>query len=128
MSNSRGGFVLLEAIAALMIVSVTGIAVLAALGTQMRASESAHTVLQADALARDRLARLELLDEADLSFIPDSLSRGQFAPPLDRFSWHVQATRTSNERGLFDVNVTIEWDDGRGVVATRFYRPERNAR
>lgn len=126
--SGRSGFVLLEAVAALMIVSVTSVAVFGALGAQMRGAERAAAMLEADALARDRLTRMELLNARDLSFLPDSIARGTFAPPLDRYRWTIRAQSVSNERGLFDASVKIEWDEGSHVVATRLYRPERGAR
>lgn len=126
--SARNGFVLLEAVAALMIVSVTSVAVFGALGTQMRGAERAAAMLQADALARDRLARMEMLDARELAFLPDSMARGAFTAPLERYRWTARAQRVSNERHLYDASVTIEWDDGAHDVATRLYRRERGAR
>ncbi len=104
-------------------VSVTAIAALAALGGEMRTAEQARQAIEASTLAGDRAARIALLGRDDVVRLPDSLRRGTFPPPFDRFRWRAD-TRAADEPELFEVVITVEWDAGMYEFQTLLYRPE----
>ena len=126
--SKREGFVLLEAVAALMIVSVVGIAVLGMLGGQFHASSQAEATLVADALLRDRLDRLELMSAGELAPISDSLRQGKFSPPYDGYTWSIRVDQIGSVKSIFDASVTVAWRDGSVTAATRVFRPGRQTR
>lgn len=126
MSESRspeGGFTLLEAVVAVAIVGAASVSVLAAFGGELRAAERARTGLEAEALASDRLAVLRLQSTERLSALPDSVTRGHFAPPLDQYRWEMVVRPSFGTRDLYDAAVTVTWDVGKYTLRTRLYRP-----
>lgn len=115
--RSRRGIVLLEAIAALLVIGLTSAAALELFGAHLRAASRASALVTAVALAQDRLTAVRLTDTERLLRLPDSLARGQFAPPLDAYRWHATVERARNE-ALFQIAVTVTWDGGSYVLAT----------
>lgn len=115
--HSRRGIVLLEAIAALLVIGLTSAAALELFGAHLRAARRASALVTAVALAQDRLTAIRLTDVERLSRLPDSLAHGQFAPPLDAYRWRATAERARNE-ALFEIAVTITWDGGSYALAT----------
>ncbi|MEX2282341.1 MAG: hypothetical protein WEE89_07645 [Gemmatimonadota bacterium] len=127
MRADRRGFVLLEAVAALLIVSTAGIAVLAMVAAQLRVRAAAEELLVADALARERLLRFETMSRAELEPLADSLSRGVFLPPFTGYRWQTTVDRQADEPDLIDLEIVIDWDGGSHRVQARMYRPARKA-
>ncbi len=123
--SNRNGFTLLEAVVALAILAVTGVAALSALGAELRAAGRSNHALEAAALAQDRLARLRLLSGEELEPLADSLRHGDFAAPFEAYAWRASASGVSDEPGLFDVSVVVSWADGLYELKTRAYRPAR---
>jgi type II secretory pathway pseudopilin PulG len=81
------GFVLLEAVVALVILSLFGLALLSAVSAQVRTADKANTLLVARFLADDRLTALQLLDHEGLARLPDSrpaASRRRWRPTRGR--------------------------------------------
>jgi type II secretion system protein I len=124
MPASRG-FALLESVIALAIVGLIGVAALSSMSAQSRTADRARHAVDAEALAEYRLASLQLLSADELSPLPDSLSRGRFAPPFDRYAWRASVRPTSDEDGLYELTVKVEWGDGSFSLATQVYRPDR---
>ncbi len=110
-AERRRGFVLIEAVVALAILSLVGLALLQATGTQLRAASKAKVLLTEQALAGDRIGALRLLSYDDLRKLPDSLATGAFPPPFDEFTWTAQVDSIKGEYDLFGAQVTIA---GRG--------------
>jgi prepilin-type N-terminal cleavage/methylation domain-containing protein len=123
--SNRNGFTLLEAVVALAILVVTGVAALSALGAELRAAGRSNHALEATALAQDRLARIRLLSSEEMELLPDSLRRGDFAAPFEGYAWRASARGVSDEPDLFDVAVVVSWADGLYELKTRAYRPAR---
>ena len=119
----RRGFSLLEAVAALAIVGASAAALLGASASELRSDGRVEHVLAADALARQRIAVLRLLPHAELRRLPDSLARGAFAPPLERYRWRAAAAPVDGAPDLFALRVAIAWDGGELAVETRHYAP-----
>jgi type II secretory pathway pseudopilin PulG len=115
--RSRRGIVLLEAIAGLLVIGLTSAAAMELFGTHLRAARRASALVSAVALAQDRLAAIRLADAAQLPRLPDSLARGQYAPPLDGYRWRAMVVRVRAEP-LLQIGVTVEWDGGSYTLAT----------
>ncbi len=115
--RSRRGVVLLEAIAALLVIGLTSAAALELFSAHLRAARRASALVTAVALAQDRLAAIRLSDAEQLTRFPDSLARGQYAPPLDAYRWRATVQRARDE-ALFQIGVTIMWDGGSYALST----------
>ncbi len=121
--RDKRGFTILEAVIALAIVGLAGVAALEALGGELRAADRARSVSTAAALAQDRLAAIAIVPALDLSPLADSLARGAFPEPFADHRWSVTVRPVMGEADLYDVAVSVT---GRGTdysVTTRLYRP-----
>ena len=123
MTHASRGFTLLEAAVAMTIIAIVGVAALAAFGADLRAASRAHEALPAAALARERLATLNLVAANELRRLPDSLARGTFVKPLDTYAWRASVKEVRGEPALVELTVRIEWAGGAYVVTERRYRP-----
>ena len=121
--RSRAGFTVLEAAVALAIIGMTAVGVIGAFGADLRGAERARDQLTATSLAQSQLARLEIADARELSSLPDSLARGTFAPPLDRYRWTAGSAAVPGEPDLYELRVAVEWTDGRAELRSRRFRP-----
>ena len=123
----RSGFTILEAAVALVIVGMVAVAMLSAFASQARAAEQVRRGRELVALARHRLAHVELLAAEELDVLPDSLARGRFDPPFERYEWSATARSVPGEAELVDVHVEIRSADGAYDLRTRLYRARRRA-
>ena len=122
-AHDESGFSLLEAVVALMIVGTASVSALAAFGAELRTTDRAARALEARALADDRLARLRLTSNAELAPLADSLRHGRFAPPFEAYQWDATSRNVREREGVFEVSVTVRWEDGAYAETTRLYRP-----
>ena len=120
--RARAGFSLLEAVVALAIVGVTAVAALASVGAELRAAGDARTMLEAEALAVHQLSTIEMLTAEQLQRIPDSLARGQFDAPFERYRWTASSEPVLGEEGLTEVRVDIVWEGGSLPLRTLLFR------
>jgi type II secretory pathway pseudopilin PulG len=121
--NTRGGFVLLEAVVALAIIGLFAVGLLAATGAQVRTSNKGETLLTARALAQDRMTSLRILDYEELADIPDSLKAGVFPAPFEAYSWSATVSPVKDEYDLFDVLVTVSSGDDAYPLRTLIHVP-----
>ena len=121
-TRRRAGITLFETVVALTIVGLTSVAAMAAVGTELRAAERARRALEAEALATQRAAQLDLLTDEELTFLPDSIEEGRFDPPLDGYRWHTAVRPVETEPGVFDVTLRVTWTDGAYALRTRAFR------
>ena len=121
-TRARPGFSLLEVIVALAIVGVTAVGALASVGAELRAAEDARTALEAEALAVHRMSTLEMLSAEQLQRIPDSLARGQFDPPFERYRWTARSEPVLGEEGLTEVDLEVQWEGGSFPLRTLLFR------
>jgi len=122
-AESRRGFTLLEAVAAMMIIGVVSAGALSAFAADLRAADRAQRMLPAAALAQDRLSGLETSGPELLEALPDSLARGRFTAPFDDYSWTASAHRLRALPGLIEVKINISWDAGSFALLERRYEP-----
>lgn len=113
--RARPGISLFEAVTALAIVAVTAIAALSSVAAEMRTADYARRALVAEALATERQVFLNLLADRDLLNLPDSVASGQFEWPFDTYLWSTTSNPHAEYAGLYDINVTVSWVDGRNV-------------
>lgn len=123
--RAEAGFTILEAVIALAIVGLAGVSALEAVGGELRTADRAIEAYTVAALAQDRLAMVSLVSPRAMSPFPDSLARGTFGEPFERFRWTAKVEPVSGARELYDVTVTITGGGGRPdyTLATRLYRP-----
>ena len=117
-SSRRRGFVLLEAVVALLVVGLAAAGSLELIAAHLRAAARQPVLLTATALAQDRLAAIRLLEPAALRRLPDSLASGRFPSPFEAFRWRATSA-PSVEQNLYDVRVHITWADGGYTLASR---------
>jgi hypothetical protein len=68
---------------------------------------------------------MELLNDRELEALPDSVEKGKFVPPLDEYTWKTTSTPVSQQAGLYDVRISIDWPTGSYSVKTYLYRTPR---
>lgn len=132
--RARRGSSLFEAVAGLAVVGIVTASALGATGAEMRTAARARQALEVEALATARLDLLSLTTDRELQSLPDSIGRGTFDAPLDRYRWRTTVTPVAEEPGLYAVQVEVLWDDGvrafvlgegrdaRYVLRSRLYR------
>jgi prepilin-type N-terminal cleavage/methylation domain-containing protein len=116
------GFTLLEAVAALAILGLAGVAALEAIGGELRTADRARTAAIESALAQDRLAVLTLLPLRELQPLADSVAGGTFPGPFEDYEWTATVRPRFGERDLYDVTVEVFNQTTRYDIATRLYR------
>jgi type II secretory pathway pseudopilin PulG len=121
-TRARRGISLLEAVVAIAIVGMTSVGALEAVGGDMRTAERARRAIEAEALATSRLQFMDLMTDRELQALPDSVEKGTFAAPLNEYSWKTTSTPVSEQAGVYDVRVTVEWPNGSYMVRSYEYR------
>ena len=112
-TKRRTGFVLIEAVLALAIISLFALALLSMVGAQTRAADRGSVLLVARALAEDRMMAVQLLDYEALIDLPDSIAAGTFPEPFHEFSWSASAKPVDDEYDLFNTEIIVT---GRGYT------------
>jgi type II secretory pathway pseudopilin PulG len=120
--RARAGITLLEAVAAVAIVGLTAVSALESVGGDMRTAEKAKRATEAEALATSRLDFMDLLNDRELQALPDTVEKGTFPAPLNEYTWKTTSTPVSEQAGVYDVRITIEWKTGSYAVQTYAYR------
>ena len=113
----RHGFVLLEAVVALLVIGLVSAAALDLVSAHLRAAARQPALLTAAALAQDRMTALQFLPEEELRRLPDSLARGDFPAPFAGYRWRATTTRSRDE-SFYDLRVEIESSVGRYALAS----------
>jgi type II secretory pathway pseudopilin PulG len=123
--RAKRGITLFESVAALTIVGLVAISAMETVGAEMRTAERARRALEVEALATQRLDFMELLTDQELQVIPDSVAAGQFDVPLDEYSWAVESSPVAEQPGVYDIALTINWENGSYPIRTKMYRRPR---
>src|SRR5688572_618696 len=124
-SRDRRGITLFESVAALTIVGLVAISAMETVGAEMRTAERARRALEVEALATQRLDAMDLLSDQELQTIPDSIASGQFDAPLEEYAWSVESTPVAEQPGVYDIALTITWENGSYPIRTKMYRRPR---
>lgn len=114
----RRGFVLLEAVVALVVVGLCAAAALELFASHLRAAALGPERLTVAALAQDRVTAIRLLEPRQLRHLPDSIARGQFPAPFAGYRWRA-AVAPSMEDDLYDIRVDISGPDGTYAISGR---------
>ncbi|HUG26107.1 hypothetical protein [Piscinibacter sp.] len=123
-TSARRGFVLMEAVVALAIISLISIALLATTASQVRTADKAALLLTARALADDRMATLRMMSYDELVDVPDSLLAGTFPAPFTDYSWRMEVAPVDDEYELFSVAVAVDVFDESFVLRTLLHEPQ----
>lgn len=121
-AGDRRGITLFETVAAMVIVSMTAISALAAVGGELRTAERARRAVEAAALADARLDFMDLMTDQQLQALPDSVKKGQFDPPLNEYGWTTAVDPDPEQSGVYDVTIAITWPQNSFVVHAAQYR------
>ena len=122
-SHTTRGFTILEAVVALAIVGLSGVAALEAVGGETRSIDRSREAYITSALAQDRLAAVTILPPEDLNPLPDSLARGTFPEPFRDYRWTVTFEPVPGQRDLYDIAVVVTGARSDYTVTARLYRP-----
>lgn len=114
----RHGFVLLEAVVALLVVGLVAAAAVELIGADLRAATRQPALLTATALAEERLATVRLLGDEQLPRIPDSLASGRFPAPFTAYRWRSSVARAHDEE-VYDIRVEVRWPEGSYTLVGR---------
>lgn len=110
--RARAGVTLFEAVAAMAIVAVISVSALSAVGGEMRTATRAQRAIEVEALATSRLDFLALMSDQQLQNLPDSVAKGTFDAPLDKYQWVTTTTPLATQAGIYDVRIQVAWKDG----------------
>lgn len=125
-AERRAGFVLLEAVVALAILGLFTLALLSATAGQVRTAANAGELMNASALAEDRLMSIRLLEYDGLTDPPDSLLAGTFPPPFEAYRWTATVEEMEDEYDLFGVDVVVVGPSQIYPLRTLVHRPRPN--
>lgn len=117
---------LLEAVVTLAILGLFTLALLSATAGQVRTAANAGELLNASALAEDRLMSIRLLEYDGLTDPPDSLLAGTFPPPFETYRWTAAVEEMEDEYDLFGVEVVVSGPSQVYPLRTLIHRPRPN--
>jgi type II secretory pathway pseudopilin PulG len=120
----RGGFVLMEAVIALAIISLIAVALLGATAAQVRTADKGALLLVAQSLADERMATLRALGWFELSELPDSLAAGTFPPPFHEYAWQAEVAPVDGELDLFSLGVRVTVADEAYTMRSLIHEPQ----
>lgn len=117
-NEARRGFMLLEAMVALLVIGVMSAAALELFAAHARSAARVPPLVVATELAREQVTAIRLLRLDRSTPLPDSLAHGTFAPPFSAYRWRA-SLGYSTDVALQDIHVEVEWPDGRYALDTR---------
>lgn len=120
--TNRRGVTLFETMIAFLVVGLVATSAMEAVSAEMRGAERARRALETQALASSRLDFLQLLTDADLQALPDSVESGEFEAPMNEYAWHMTSDPDQDQPGVYHVAITVTWPGNAYVVRTSVYR------
>ena len=120
---TRRGFTLLESVVALLVITTVATAALQAYAAEANAVRRARLLAPALAIARERLARVDVAGADALRAMPDSLARGAIDAGGISYEWRVTREPVRGELDLYTVRASVRWLDDSVALMTRLYRP-----
>src|SRR5690606_14604623 len=107
-----GGFSLLEALVALLLLGLVALTCLRVFGVALRGQGRTREHLEAVALAERRMAELALLPPDSIAAY-DGEPRGDVFPsPFERYRWRALLRRVDGAPALVQAAVLVEWPRG----------------
>jgi type II secretory pathway pseudopilin PulG len=120
---TRDGFMLLEAVIALVIIALFGVGLLATMGAQVRTADRGVVLLTGRALAEDRFMAIQMLGNEEIKDFPDSLAAGVFPEPFEDFTWTATVEPVGEEYDLFATSITVSAFGYSFVEKSMLHRP-----
>ena len=121
----EGGFTLLEALVALLVVGLGIVGAVEAASRALRTQAGVGRRAEAAALADERLSALSLLPRDSLAACCDA--RWRTVRLDDRRSRRRSEVAEAEDDGLWRARVEVAWGDGSFRVETLLYRPDRRS-
>jgi type II secretory pathway pseudopilin PulG len=116
-SDRRRGFMLLEALVALLAIGTVSAAALELFAAHVRAATRAPALVVATALAHERLTTIRLLHLERGMRLPDSLAQGTFEAPFTQYRW--RSTIRYSAAALQDIQVRVDWPGATYALESR---------
>ncbi|HEX6745866.1 MAG TPA: type II secretion system protein [Longimicrobium sp.] len=119
----RGGFTLIEAVVALLIVALALVPLLGAARQALRSEARVGPAREAVALAEMRMEELSLLPVDSLAaYLSPRAER--FPAPYGRFIWHALLRGETESPALVRAAVVVDWTGGSYSLETTFHRTD----
>lgn len=122
--HGEHGFTLIEALVAMVVMSLAIVTMAAATSHAMRAEAASLDHLLAATLADARMNEIASLPLAGLRQFADPRS-GRFGDGNERFTWTASVVRTPDSTHLFRALVRVTWSGGSVEVASVLHREPR---
>jgi prepilin-type N-terminal cleavage/methylation domain-containing protein len=119
----RGGFTLIEAVVALLVVAVALVPLLGAARQALKGEAKVGPAREAVALAEARMEELSLLPADSLAAYL-APREGRFPAPYERWSWHALMRTEPQSPALIRAAVVVDWPGGTYSIETTFHRRE----
>ena len=103
--NARGGFTLVEVLAAMVLIGVVLPIAMTAVSNALHVASVARHSAEAARLAQSKLEELQLSGDSLAS------GGGDFGQDYPRYKWTSQVGTSANEYGLVEVRVFVTWLD-----------------
>lgn len=120
---NRRGVGLLEAIVALAILSLAGIAAIAGAAAQTTTAQRARLHLQASVLADYRMEQIRLLTPQELARIQQEPLYGRFEAPHGAYTWEVAVASVAGSEDVRELHVMVRHPDVEVGLTSRVYIP-----
>jgi prepilin-type N-terminal cleavage/methylation domain-containing protein len=119
LSRSRGGFSLIEAVAALAIMGAVAAAALATVSAHLSAAARAKHSAEAIVIAEEAMSNLRLQQSADLERLSqaDASREIQLEAPFGEYNRSESVLSLGN--GRFEISVAVRWRDGAFNLTSR---------
>jgi len=122
--HGERGFTLIEALVAMVVMSLAIVTMAAATSQAMRVEAASLDHLRATSLADARMSEIASLPLAGLRQFADPRS-GSFGDGNERFTWTVSVARTPDSTHLLRALVRVTWPEGSVEVASVLHREPR---
>ena len=119
----RGGFTLVETLAAGMVLALSAAVLGTAITQGMRSLTLARDYQRAAELLDETLTKIDLIGPTRL--LAEGPTEGAFDPPHERFAWQAEIVPCT-AGDLYDITVRVSWTTGRGGMRSAKARTMRN--
>lgn len=122
--EGEGGFTLIEALVALVVLGLVVVTMAAASSQALRVEGATLDHRRAAALADAKMSEIAALPPAGLRTYAEGLA-GRFGEGNERFAWSARVTEVPESPHLFRAVLRVAWDGGSMEVATVLHHEPR---